>query len=117
MTRLDWVNLLYIVGFGAFIVGLRMVRGPRTAVRGNLIAAAGMVVALVATLIDPRIGDWILIVVGVAIGTAIGIPSARSVKMTAMRRWSRCSTAWAAARWRSSRWSSSARGTTSRWRR
>jgi NAD(P) transhydrogenase subunit beta len=61
-----------------------MVRGPRTAVRGNQVAAVGMGVALVATLLDPRIGDWILIVVGVAIGTAIGIPSARSVKMTAM---------------------------------
>ncbi len=84
MSRLDWVNLLYIVGFGLFIVGLRMVRGPRTAVRGNQVAAVGMGVALVATLLDPRIGDWILIVVGVAIGTAIGIPSARSVKMTAM---------------------------------
>jgi H+-translocating NAD(P) transhydrogenase subunit beta len=84
VSRLDWVNLLYIVGFALFIVGLRMVRGPRTAVNGNLIAAAGMGIALVATLIDPRIGDWILIVVGVAIGTAIGIPAARNVKMTAM---------------------------------
>jgi H+-translocating NAD(P) transhydrogenase subunit beta len=84
MSRLDWVNLLYIVGFGLFIVGLRMVRGPRTAVRGNLVAAVGMGIALVATLIDPRIGDWILIVVGVAVGTAIGVPSARNVKMTAM---------------------------------
>jgi NAD(P) transhydrogenase subunit beta len=84
VSRLDWVNLLYIVGFALFIVGLRMVRGPRTAVNGNLIAATGMGIALVATLIDPRIGDWVLIVVGVAIGTAIGIPAARGVKMTAM---------------------------------
>jgi H+-translocating NAD(P) transhydrogenase subunit beta len=84
VSRLDWVNLLYIVGFALFIVGLRMVRGPRTAVNGNLIAAVGMGIALVATLIDPRIGDWILIVIGVAIGTAIGVPAARSVKMTAM---------------------------------
>jgi NAD(P) transhydrogenase subunit beta len=84
VSRLDWVNLLYIVGFALFIVGLRMVRGPRTAVNGNLIAATGMGIALVATLIDPRIGDWVLIVVGVAIGTAIGIPAARNVKMTAM---------------------------------
>jgi H+-translocating NAD(P) transhydrogenase subunit beta len=84
VSRTDWVNLLYIVGFVLFIGGLRMVRGPRTAVRGNAIAAVGMLVALIATLIDPRIGDWILIVVGVAIGTAIGIPAARSVKMTAM---------------------------------
>ena len=84
MSRLDWVNLLYIVGFSLFIVGLHMVRGPRTAVRGNLIAAAGMTIALIGTLIDPRIGDWILIVVGVVIGTLIGVPAARGVKMTAM---------------------------------
>jgi NAD(P) transhydrogenase subunit beta len=84
VSRLDVVNLLYIVGFALFIVGLHMVRGPRTAVNGNLTAAAGMGIALVATLIDPRIGDWVLIVVGVAIGTAIGIPAARNVKMTAM---------------------------------
>jgi NAD(P) transhydrogenase subunit beta len=84
VSRLDVVNLLYIVGFALFIVGLRMVRGPRTAVNGNMIAAVGMGIALVATLIDPRIGDWVLIVIGIAIGTAIGIPAARSVKMTAM---------------------------------
>jgi H+-translocating NAD(P) transhydrogenase subunit beta len=84
MSRTDWVNLLYIIGFALFIVGLRMVRGPRTAVNGNLIAAAGMGIALVATLIDDRIGDWALIVIGIAIGTAVGIPAARSVKMTAM---------------------------------
>jgi proton-translocating NAD(P)+ transhydrogenase subunit beta len=84
VSRLDVVNLLYIVGFGMFIVGLRMVRGPRTAVRGNMVAAVGMGVALIATLLDPRIGDWVLIVIGVVIGTAIGVPSARSVKMTAM---------------------------------
>ena len=84
MSRSDLVNLLYIVGFSFFIIGLRGVRGPRTAVRGNLIAAAGMAIALVGTLLDPRIGDWGLIVVGIVIGTAIGIPAARSVKMTAM---------------------------------
>ena len=50
-------------------------RGPRTAVRGNLIAAAGMAIALVGTLLDPRIGDWGLIAVGIVIGTAIGIPA------------------------------------------
>jgi H+-translocating NAD(P) transhydrogenase subunit beta len=84
VSRADWVDVLYIVGFSLFIVGLRMVRGPRTAVRGNQIAAVGMGIALVGTLLDDRIGDWALIVVGVVIGTAVGIPSARGVKMTAM---------------------------------
>jgi len=84
VSRADWVNLLYIVGFTLFIIGLRGVRGPRTAVRGNLIAAVGMGVALAGTLLDERIGDWALIVVGVVIGTAVGVPAARTVKMTAM---------------------------------
>ena len=61
-----------------------MLRGPRTAVRGNQVAAVGMAIAVIATLIDQRIGDWVLIVLGLVIGTAIGIPSARSVRMTAM---------------------------------
>jgi NAD(P) transhydrogenase subunit beta len=84
VSRADVVTLLYIVGFALFIVGLRMVRGPRTAVNGNLIAAGGMGIALVATLIDDDIGDWALIAIGIAIGTAVGVPAARSVKMTAM---------------------------------
>jgi len=84
VSRTDLVNLLYIVAFVLFIEGLRRLRGPRTAVRGNQIAAVGMAIAVVATLLVPGVGDWLLIVIGVAIGTAIGIPSARSVKMTAM---------------------------------
>jgi proton-translocating NAD(P)+ transhydrogenase subunit beta len=43
-----------------------------------------MGIAVIATLLDDRIGDWPLIVLGVAIGTAVGIPAARTVKMTAM---------------------------------
>ncbi|WP_028060957.1 NAD(P)(+) transhydrogenase (Re/Si-specific) subunit beta [Candidatus Solirubrobacter pratensis] len=84
MSREDVVELLYIVAFSLFITGLHMLRGPRTAVRGNQIAAVGMAIAVVATLLQRQVGDWILIVVGVAIGTAVGVPAARSVKMTAM---------------------------------
>src|SRR5262245_13799950 len=84
MSRNDWIQLLYIVAFSLFIVGLHMLRGPRTAVRGNQIAAVGMAIAVIATLLNEEIGDWLLIVVGVAIGTAVGVPAARSVKMTAM---------------------------------
>jgi NAD(P) transhydrogenase subunit beta len=70
------------------IYGMMGLTGPRTAVRGNQIAAAGMAVAVVATLL--RKGEFdgsgtvILIIVGVAIGTAVGVPAARNVKMTAM---------------------------------
>ena len=84
MSRNDVIQLLYIVAFSMFIAGLRMLRGPRTAVRGNQVAAVGMAIAVVATLLQPGVGDWVLIVVGVAIGVAVGVPAARSVKMTAM---------------------------------
>src|SRR4051794_36098524 len=84
MSRADVISLLYIVAFSMFIIGLRMLRGPRTAVRGNQIAAVGMAIAVSATLAQEGVGDWGLIVVGVAIGVAVGVPAARSVKMTAM---------------------------------
>jgi NAD(P) transhydrogenase subunit beta len=80
----DLIAALYIVAFALFILGLHMLRGPRTAVRGNLVAAAGMAIAVVATLIGDEIGDWALIVIGLLIGTAVGIPAARNVRMTAM---------------------------------
>ena len=59
MSREDLIQLLYIVAFSMFIIGLHMLRGPRTAVRGNQVAAVGMAIAVVATLIDQRIGDWV----------------------------------------------------------
>lgn len=79
------VNILYIVAFGMFIYGLMGLTGPKTAVRGNQIAAVGMFLAVVATLISIRdTENWILIVVGLVVGVALGIPPARRVKMTAM---------------------------------
>ena len=80
----NFIAVLYILAFGLFIYGLTGLTGPSTAVRGNRIAAVGMAVAVVATLLNPGIGNWGLIAVGVAIGTAVGVPAARQVKMTAM---------------------------------
>ena len=80
----DFIRVLYILAFICFILGLRLLNHPRTAKRGNLIAAVGMAIAVTATLLIEEVGDYGLIAVGVAIGTAVGIPAARSVKMTAM---------------------------------
>jgi NAD(P) transhydrogenase subunit beta len=84
----NFIDACYIVAFGLMIYGMSGLTGPRTAVRGNQIAAVGMAVAVVATLL--RQGEfhgsstvW-LIIVGVAIGAAVGVPAARNVKMTAM---------------------------------
>jgi NAD(P) transhydrogenase subunit beta len=84
VSRNDLVAALYIVAFSLFIYGLMGLTGPKTAVRGNRIAAVGMGIALVATLLIPGIGNWGLIILGVVIGTAVGIPAARQVRMTAM---------------------------------
>src|ERR1700680_3959961 len=80
----NFLQVLYIVAFALFIYGLSGLTGPRTAVRGNRIAAVGMAIAVIATLLARGEGNWALIVIGVAIGTAVGIPAARRVKMTAM---------------------------------
>ena len=84
MSRTDVVQLLYIVAFALFIYGLMGLTGPRTAVRGNRIAAVGMAIAVIATFLIPGIGNWGLIILGIVIGTAIGVPAARNVRMTAM---------------------------------
>jgi NAD(P) transhydrogenase subunit beta len=80
----SFIYVLYIVAFALFIQGLRGLSGPTTAVRGNRTAAVGMAVAVIATLLNPGEGNWGLIALGIALGTAVGIPAARNVKMTAM---------------------------------
>ncbi|MFI9605421.1 NAD(P)(+) transhydrogenase (Re/Si-specific) subunit beta [Streptomyces sp. NPDC052043] len=80
----DLITILYIVAFALFIHGLMGLTGPRTAVRGNLTAAAGMLLATVAALLTPGTGNWLLIAFGLVLGTVIGVPAARRVKMTAM---------------------------------
>jgi NAD(P) transhydrogenase subunit beta len=84
LTDPDFIQVLYILAFGCFIYGLHLLNHPRSARRGNIVAAVGMAIAVVATLLFDFVGDYLLIAVGVAIGTAVGVPAARSVKMTAM---------------------------------
>ncbi|WP_279538324.1 NAD(P)(+) transhydrogenase (Re/Si-specific) subunit beta [Labedaea rhizosphaerae] len=84
MHDVEFIQCLYIIAFALFIYGLMGLTGPRTAVRGNKIAAVGMALAVIATLLLPGMGNWWLIVLGVVIGTVVGVPAARNVKMTAM---------------------------------
>ncbi|MFC4942736.1 NAD(P)(+) transhydrogenase (Re/Si-specific) subunit beta [Pseudonocardia sp. GCM10023141] len=77
------VTILYIIAFALFIYGLMGLTGPKTAVRGNKIAAVGMTIAVIAALLQVR-HNWVLIIVGLIVGAALGIPSARQVKMTAI---------------------------------
>jgi len=75
---------LYIVSFSLFILGLKQGTHPTTAKRGNLIAAAGMAVAVLTTLLLDGMGNWGLIAIGLAAGSAIGAYASIKVKMTEM---------------------------------
>jgi H+-translocating NAD(P) transhydrogenase subunit beta len=80
------IAIAYLVAAVLFIVGLKQLSSPKGARNGNLIAAVGMVIALVATLPLLRFttAGVIIILVGVAIGGAVGSVGARMVKMTAI---------------------------------
>lgn len=78
------VHFLYLASAVLFIVGLKMLSSPKTARRGNLLGALGMLLAIVVTLADRRIIDFTYIVVGLVIGSAIGTLLAKRVQMTAM---------------------------------
>jgi NAD(P) transhydrogenase subunit beta len=84
LTDHDFKSVLYIVAFSLFIYGLSGLTGPKTAVQGNRIAAVGMVIAVIATLLVDPFHHTLLIVLGLAIGFGVGVPAARLVKMTQM---------------------------------
>ena len=78
------VNLIYLLAAVLFIVGLKGLGHPRSAVRGNLLGALGMLLAIVATLVAQDILNPVLIVAGLAVGGVIGAVFALTIKMTAM---------------------------------
>ncbi len=78
------INIVYLVSAVLFIFGLRGLTHPRTAVRGNLLGALGMFVAVVATLADRQILTFEMIMAGVIVGALIGLLLAVKIQMTAM---------------------------------
>ncbi len=78
------IKLSYLVASICFIVGLKYMSHPRTAVRGNRVAALGMALAFVVTLFQPTVAGFYLVAGGVLVGSAVGIFLARAVAMTQM---------------------------------
>ncbi|MBM4188104.1 MAG: NAD(P)(+) transhydrogenase (Re/Si-specific) subunit beta [Gemmatimonadetes bacterium] len=78
------VILSYLIASVLFILGLKWLSSPATAVRGNRVSGAGMLIAIVVTLLDQAILSFEVIVAGLVVGSAVGLWMARSVKMTAM---------------------------------
>jgi len=77
-------EILYLGAAVAFIVGLRQLGGPRTARSGNRIAAFGMLVAIVITLVSSSIVNWEIVAAGLIVGAGIGAWAAVRVQMTSM---------------------------------
>ncbi|MBW3593339.1 MAG: NAD(P)(+) transhydrogenase (Re/Si-specific) subunit beta [Actinobacteria bacterium] len=78
------INLVYAVAAILMIIGIKRLSHPTTARSGNVVAAAGLALAIVVTFFSPAIESYWLIAVGIAVGTVIGVASARRVRMTAM---------------------------------
>lgn len=89
MNQLAILEISYIIASVLFVIGLKMLSHPESARRGNIIAAIGMGLAILTTILFHKkdgepIGNVGLIVLAIALGTAIGWIVAMRVKMTAM---------------------------------
>ena len=81
---MNWENIFYVLASVLFIFGIKRLSHPRTARSGNLIAAFGMLVAIITTLLINGNLDYKLITIGVIIGSLIGAFFAVRVEMTQM---------------------------------
>jgi NAD(P) transhydrogenase subunit beta len=78
------IQLGYVVASALFIFGLKMLGSPATARKGNAVSAVGMLVAIIAALLDQGIVDYTLILAAMAVGGAVGAVASRVVAMTSM---------------------------------
>ncbi|MDA0667404.1 MAG: NAD(P)(+) transhydrogenase (Re/Si-specific) subunit beta [Planctomycetota bacterium] len=80
-------GLLYLVATVLFILGIKRLSKVRTARSGNQLAAVGMLLAIVVTLVSPEGGvglDWTTVIIGMALGALVGGVMAKRVEMTGM---------------------------------
>jgi NAD(P) transhydrogenase subunit beta len=84
VTRAEWIELLGLVAAVCFILALKGLSSPKWARRGNLVGAAGMVVAVIAVFFTRGITNIPLIIGCMVVGAVVAVPAARMVKMTAI---------------------------------
>ncbi|MEQ9409853.1 MAG: NAD(P)(+) transhydrogenase (Re/Si-specific) subunit beta [Fuerstiella sp.] len=80
----DLIDLCYLVAAVLFMVGLKGLTRPRTAVRGNLFGALAMLIAVVATLLHQDILSVTGLLIAIAVGSIVGVVLAVKIEMTAM---------------------------------
>ena len=78
------IQLGYLVAASLFIVGLKQLGSPATARQGNVLAAIGMFIAIVGTLLEKQVVSYELITVGIIVGSILGTIMAKTVAMTDM---------------------------------
>lgn len=78
------IDISYLISSIFFILGIKELSSPKTARRGNLYAAIGMLIAIVVTLLDKHVLTYEWIIIGIIIGSGIGAIMALKVKMTGM---------------------------------
>ncbi len=84
MSRGTFIDLCYLIAAIGFILALKGLSSPKRARLGNLVGASGMLLAIAVTFFQPGLRNIGLIVGGMVVGVAVGVPAARMVKMTAM---------------------------------
>jgi len=83
------LQLSYLIGSVTFIIGLKMLSHPDSARKGNMVAAVGMTIAILATIFlyehnGEKLHNFGWIFAGLAVGTIVGTMAAKKVQMTAM---------------------------------
>ncbi|WP_162339446.1 NAD(P)(+) transhydrogenase (Re/Si-specific) subunit beta [Cyclobacterium salsum] len=81
---LQLIDICYLVAVVLFILGIKLMSHPESARKGNSIALAGMILAIVASFLTPGLNNIALILIAIALGTVGGLYSAKTVQMTAM---------------------------------
>lgn len=78
-----WIDFLYLIAASLFILGLKGMTRPKTAVRGNLLGSIGMLIAVIAVLTTSEMG-FVWVIIGLLIGTGIGVVGAMKVETKQM---------------------------------
>ncbi len=80
----NYSAFLYLISAVFFILSLRGLSSPKTAIKGNVFGIAGMIIAVCATLFSPVVSSYSFIIAAIAIGAVIGLIIAKRIAMTAL---------------------------------
>lgn len=84
MSTVNIIDFIYLISAVLFMLGIKKLSSPATAKLGNKLSMGGMAVAIMATLANPDMFGYTMIIIAIAIGAAIGGYAAVKVEMTSM---------------------------------